>query len=108
MTPEKEQYNSSVTRRNIAYFWTVASFILLSYIVYKWGDKLEILTLIIGLIGGTVIGTILGYYYQSTPNSKPGTTTTTSSPSIEKAENVTVNSPSSITSPDTDKLSENQ
>lgn len=39
---------------------------MLFYILINWGANMEILTLIIGLIGGTVLGSITGTYYGST------------------------------------------
>jgi hypothetical protein len=38
---------------------------MLFYILINWGAKMEILTLMIGLIGGTVLGSITGTYYGS-------------------------------------------
>jgi hypothetical protein len=38
---------------------------MLFYILIKWGANMEILTLMIGLIGGTVLGSITGTYYGS-------------------------------------------
>lgn len=38
---------------------------MLFYILIMWGSKMEILTLMIGLIGGTVLGSITGTYYGS-------------------------------------------
>lgn len=51
------------TRANLAYMWSVFAGGILAYIVIRWGDKMEILTLIIGLIGGTVLGGIFGIYF---------------------------------------------
>jgi len=39
---------------------------MLFYILINWGAQMEILTLLIGLIGGTVLGSITGTYYGST------------------------------------------
>ena len=39
---------------------------MLFYILINWGSKMEILTLMIGLIGGTILGSITGTYYGST------------------------------------------
>lgn len=58
------------TRANLAYFWSFVSSIILCYIVYEWGQEKEILTLIIGLIGGTVIGGIWGTYFGSSLTKK--------------------------------------
>jgi ABC-type enterochelin transport system permease subunit len=38
---------------------------MLFYILINWGAEMEILTLLIGLIGGTVLGSITGTYYGS-------------------------------------------
>ena len=51
------------TRANLAYIWSAIAGLILAYIVLKWGDQKEILTLIIGLIGGTVLGGIFGIYF---------------------------------------------
>jgi Mn2+/Fe2+ NRAMP family transporter len=51
------------TRSILAYFWSLASAIFIGYILYRWGSEKEILTLIIGLIGGTVIGGIFGVFF---------------------------------------------
>jgi hypothetical protein len=55
----------------LAYFWSIVSAIILIYIVYKFGEQKEILTLIIGLVGGTIIGGILGFYYAGDSTHKP-------------------------------------
>jgi Mn2+/Fe2+ NRAMP family transporter len=47
----------------LAYFWSVIAAILLFYILIRWGQEKEILTLIIGILGGTVIGGIFGVYF---------------------------------------------
>jgi Mn2+/Fe2+ NRAMP family transporter len=59
------------TRANLAYIWTLVAALILGYIVVKWGDQKEILTLIIGLIGGTVLGGIFGIYFGGSINKKP-------------------------------------
>lgn len=53
----------SATRANLAYFWSIVTALILGYIVIKWGSEKEILTLIIGLVGGTIIGGIFGIYF---------------------------------------------
>jgi len=59
--------NENQTPRAIlAYFWSVITAIILGYIVYRWGSEKEILTLIIGLIGGTIVGGIFGVYFGAT------------------------------------------
>lgn len=63
------------TRANLSYFWSVVSSLILSYIVVRWGDRLEILTLIIGLIGGTVIGGIFGVFFAGAFTAKKPDTT---------------------------------
>jgi len=67
------------TRNNLAYIWSVAVIVMISYIIVKFGEYKEILTLIIGFITG-VAGTILALYFggvlSNKPNSgKPGQTT---------------------------------
>ena len=58
------------TRSNLAYMWSMASIIMLVYILYNWGNRVEILTLIIGLIGGTVLGGIFGVYFGGVTTNK--------------------------------------
>lgn len=61
------------TRANLAYFWSVVSAIILMYIVVKWGAEKEILTLIIGLIGGTIVGGIFGLFFAGSLSKKSDT-----------------------------------
>lgn len=69
-------------KKGLSYFWSFVSAIILAYTVYKWGNEKEILTLIIGLIGGTILGSIMGLWFGGTNNKahsttdKDGTTTT--------------------------------
>lgn len=59
--------NENQTPRAIlSYFWSAIAAYILCYVVYRWGDKMEILTLIIGLIGGTILGGIFGVYFAAT------------------------------------------
>jgi len=51
------------TRSNLAYISVYGAFLMLGYILYRWGDRVEILTLIIGLIGGTILGAVYGVYF---------------------------------------------
>lgn len=65
------------TRANLAYLWSGAAIIMLSYILYMWGGRVEILTLIIGLISGTILGGIFGVFFSgSTTPKKPDTAIT--------------------------------
>lgn len=59
---EQEQIDVK-TRANLAYIWSGIAGLILAYIVVKWGDQKEILTLIIGLLGGTILGGIFGIYF---------------------------------------------
>lgn len=43
----------------------VFSLSMIFYILINWGSEKEILTLIIGLLGGTILGSIIGTYYGS-------------------------------------------
>lgn len=87
--------NENLMPRSIlAYFWSIIAAVIMVYIVYRWGDKMEILTLIIGLVGGTILGGIFGVYFganHKTPtlqdtqkttieSSSDGTTITTTEP----------------------------
>lgn len=58
------------TREIIAMFSVVASFVLIGYVIFWFGYKTEILTLLIGVITG-VIGTTFGFYFQATFGKKP-------------------------------------
>jgi hypothetical protein len=58
------------TRSNIAYLFTLGSIAMLAYILYMWGGKTEILTLIIGLIGGTLLGSVSGVYFGGSSSAK--------------------------------------
>jgi Zn-dependent protease len=64
------------TRANLAYLFGTGVLLMLGYILYRWGDKTEILTLIIGIIGGTILGGIFGVYFAGTLTKKPDTTVT--------------------------------
>lgn len=50
-------------RAILAYFWSVVTAFLLYYILRNWGQEKEILTLVIGLIGGTILGGVFGVYF---------------------------------------------
>lgn len=41
------------------------SMTMIFFILKNWGSEKEILTLIIGLLGGTILGSITGTYYGS-------------------------------------------
>jgi len=58
------------TRGNLAYIFAVGGIIMLGYVLYRWGDKTEILTLVIGLIGGTLLGSVSGVYFGGNTNVK--------------------------------------
>jgi hypothetical protein len=49
----------------ISIIWSLASIFFIGFILVEFGDKMEILTLIIGLVGGTIIGSIFGHYFSS-------------------------------------------
>lgn len=63
--------HDTITRAKLAYIWTFITGAILMYIVYRWGDKMEILTLIIGLIGGTILGGIFSIYFGGSIGKKP-------------------------------------
>lgn len=73
------------TRANLAYIWTFIAGLILCYIVFRWGDKMEILTLIIGLIGGTILGGIFGIYFGGSISKKPD-----GNPTVNTGDNTTV------------------
>ncbi len=60
-------------REFLAVMWSFAAIIMLGYVLVMYGDKIEILTLIIGTLTGTIIGGIYGYYFSSTHKDKPVT-----------------------------------
>jgi hypothetical protein len=51
------------TRANLSYILVAGALVMLGYILFRWGDKTEILTLVIGLIGGTILGSVTSVYY---------------------------------------------
>ena len=57
------------TRSTIAIMCCLACFYYIDYIIKHYGHKLEILTLIIGLIGGTMVGNVLAFYFGGTNKS---------------------------------------
>lgn len=84
-------------KKGLSYFWSVVSAVILGYIVYRWGNEKEILTLIIGLIGGTILGGIMGLWFGGT-NNKHTTTTTDPNGTTTTAEiNVTQTVPEAPT-----------
>jgi len=78
------------TRSNLAYIFAIGSLLMLAYIIYMWGDQKEILTLIIGLIGGTLLGSVSGVYFggSSSPK-KPDTITPVNNADIVNVTNTT-------------------
>ncbi|MCW3111349.1 MAG: hypothetical protein JWQ09_5855 [Segetibacter sp.] len=75
MADQIHQDGEAKTRANLAYIFAFGSIIMLGYILYRWGDKTEILTLVIGLIGGTLLGGVSAVYFGgSTGTKKPDTT----------------------------------
>jgi len=76
------------TRANLAYIWTIIAGVILCYIVWKWGNEKEILTLIIGLIGGTVLGGIFGIYFGGSIAKKPD-----GNPTVNTGDNAQVTVP---------------
>lgn len=58
-------------RNLLAIIWSLAAIGMLTYILVKYGDQKEILTLVIGIIGGTIVGGVFGFYFSASHNSKP-------------------------------------
>ena len=50
-------------RSVLAIIWSLAAIHFINYILIRHGSEKEILTLIIGLVGGTIIGPIFGTYF---------------------------------------------
>ena len=63
----------SRTRANLAYILIIGALVFIGYILYMWGNQKEILTLIIGLIGGTFVGAPVGVYFAGAFTKKPDT-----------------------------------
>jgi len=61
--PTQNDAVDAKTRANLAYIFSISSIVMISYILYNWGNQREILTLIIGLIGGTLLGSVSGVYF---------------------------------------------
>ena len=63
----------------LAGFWSVFAASAFGYVLIKYGDNTEILTLVFGTISGTILGGIFGVYFNSSPDKKttlpPGSTT---------------------------------
>jgi len=62
------------TRNNLAYIWSMAVIVFVGYIIVRFGEYKEILTLIIGFITG-VAGTVLALYFGGNITGKQKTTT---------------------------------
>lgn len=63
-------------RDKLAILLTVCSMTMLGYALIKYGDRPEILTLILGLVGGTTLGGVVGYYFSASHKDKPDSTAT--------------------------------
>ena len=67
------------TRRMLSYFWSAFGAWAIGYILINYGEHKEILTLIIGIVGGTIISGIYGVYFGGEKGhdkpTTPGTTT---------------------------------
>lgn len=82
------------TRAIISYLYVGGALLLLGYILFKWGDKMEILTLIIGLISGSLLsGPNAVYFGGNTKKSDVPTTPVT-------GDNTTVNNNPIVTTSD--------
>lgn len=89
-TPPNEPLDTK-TRSNLSYIFTLGSMIMLGYILYMWGSKTEILTLIIGLIGGTLLGSVSGVYFGGGTATKKTDNTTPTVLNTGDAPQTTVN-----------------
>lgn len=58
------------TRSKLAYILCIGGLLMMAYILYMWGSQKEILTLIIGLLGGTVIGQPIAVYFGGSAQTK--------------------------------------
>jgi len=86
-TPNTED---NKTRGNLAYIFALGAIVMLGYILYRWGDKTEILTLVIGLIGGTLLGGVSSVYFGGTTTTKKPDTNPTINTTADTT-NLTVN-----------------
>jgi hypothetical protein len=86
---DEPQVTDTRTRANLAYIFAFGSIGMLSYILYMWGNQTEILTLIIGLIGGTLLGSVSGVYFGGSSSPKKPDNTVNAGDSTS----VTVNQP---------------
>jgi len=73
-------HSDTRTRAILAYGYSIFVGLSLGYIIVVHGDQKEILTLIIGIIGGTILGGVYGTYFAASNNkgvnpSPEGTTT---------------------------------
>lgn len=57
-------------RATLAYFWSIISAVFIFYVAVKFGDKTEILTLLIGFVSGGIMAAIMGVYFNSSMNKK--------------------------------------
>lgn len=57
-------------KKGLSYFWSAVAAYFIGYILYRWGHEKEILTLIIGLIGGTILGSIFGLWFAASYSNK--------------------------------------
>lgn len=55
----------------LSIIWSLFAMASLWFILVKYGDKTEILTLLIGFITGTVIGSIFGVYFNDSHKQPP-------------------------------------
>ncbi len=53
----------------LSLLWSIASICFLGYTLVHYGSKIEILTLLIGVVGGTIVGGIFGHYFTTTHKS---------------------------------------
>ena len=94
--------NENLTPRALlAYFWSIVVAFLIYYILRNWGAEKEILTLIIGLIGGTILGGIFGVYFGAAHKLPLPDQKTTTEITPEGSTTVTTE-PASVTNPLTD------
>ena len=73
----------------LAAFVTVDAALMLFYILVRFGGRTEILTLIIGLIGGTLLSPVIGTYFGGTHRTTP--TNPVNGPVVGTVENQIVN-----------------
>lgn len=80
-TPE---YYTYLIRRNLSYAMVAVVFLMVGYVLHRWGDDAGLRNLIIGfLLGGGCMGAVTALWFNATPSRTPSATVQ------QSAENIT-------------------